>query len=201
MKISVSNSLLETNNLSKEEFLMLILLAQDEKIVSKTIGSLKKKGLITLNRNSEMPQIDSLLLYKTKKLIQELLENIEETENPEKELEVLCKELKALFPKGKKPGTNIYWSEGVQLIKRRLKIFYKKYGHFSDNQVIDAAKLYVSSFRGDHRFMKTLKYFIFKEDVGEGGQVEPSSSLLDYIENYDEQTEIDNSSDWTSTLT
>ena len=45
--------------------------------------------------------------------------------------------------------------------------------------------------------MKLLKYFIFKEKKGEGGDVESSSDLLNFIEN-NEGEELSN--DWSTEL-
>ena len=46
--------------------------------------------------------------------------------------------------------------------------------------------------------MKLLKYFIFKEKVGVGRDVEGESELINYIENADQTDNLKN--DWTSTL-
>ena len=90
-----------------------------------------------------------------------------------------------------------YWTDGISLIIKRLKIFFKKYGIYSNEIIIDATKRYVDSFNGDYRFMKLLKYFIFKEKKGEGGDVESSSDLLNFIEN-NEGEELSN--DWSTEL-
>ena len=96
----------------------------------------------------------------------------------------LATQLKGVFPKGKKEGTNYYWAEGVALIIRRLKLFFKKYGNeFTDEQIIQASKKYVEGFNGNYQYMRLLKYFIFKEKIGAGGEVEGDSELISYIEN------------------
>ena len=99
------------------------------------------------------------------------------------------KMLKEIFPKGKKDGTNLYWSDGVALIEKRLKVLFKKYEtRYPDEEILDAAKRYVESFNGDYRFMKVLKYFLFKDEKGAAGKVEESSELINYIENKGEET-------------
>ena len=108
-----------------------------------------------------------------------------------KKLMGLATELKNIFPKGRKEGTNFYWADGVALIVKRLKIFIKKYGDiYTEEQIIKAAKKYVESFNGDYRYMKLLKYFIFKEEIESS-----TSDLLTYIENAEEESDLKNNWD------
>ena len=110
----------------------------------------------------------------------------------------LATKLKELYPKGKKEGTNQFWADGVSIIVKRLKIFYKKYGFYDNDIIIKATENYIKSFNGDYRFMKTLKYFLWSEKVNKAGEVEPTSDLLTYIENADEVDELNN--DWLNDL-
>ena len=110
----------------------------------------------------------------------------------------LATKLKELYPKGKKEGTNQFWADGVSIIVKRLKIFYKKYGFYDNDIIIKATENYIKSFNGDSRFMKTLKYFLWSEKVNKAGEVEPTSDLLTYIENADEVDELSN--DWLNDL-
>lgn len=109
----------------------------------------------------------------------------------------LAQELREVFPKGKKDGTNNYWSDGATIIVRRLKLFFKKYGDFTNDQILTAARKYVESFNGNYQFMRTLKYFIFKDARGLEGNIENTSELLTYIENEGQEEVLRN--DWTST--
>ena len=110
----------------------------------------------------------------------------------------LATKLKELYPRGKKEGTNQFWADGVSIIVKRLKIFYKKYGFYDNDIIIKATENYIKSFNGDYRFMKTLKYFLWSEKVNKAGEVEPTSDLLTYIENADEVDELSN--DWLNDL-
>lgn len=110
----------------------------------------------------------------------------------------LATKLKELYPKGKKEGTNQFWADGVSIIVKRLKIFYKKYGFYDNDTIIKATEDYIKSFNGDYRFMKTLKYFLWSEKVNKAGEVEPTSDLLTYIENAGEIDEL--SDDWLNEL-
>ena len=106
--------------------------------------------------------------------------------------------MKELYPKGKKEGTNQFWADGVSIIVKRLKIFYKKYGFYDNDIIIKATENYIKSFNGDYRFMKTLKYFLWSEKVNKAGEVEPTSDLLTYIENAGEIDELND--DWLNEL-
>ena len=110
----------------------------------------------------------------------------------------LATKVKELYPKGKKEGTNQFWADGVSIIVKRLKIFYKKYGFYDNDIIIKATENYINSFNGDYRFMKTLKYFLWSEKVNKAGEVEPTSDLLTYIENAGEIDEL--SDDWLNEL-
>lgn len=121
-----------------------------------------------------------------------------EIEVEKERLSNLAKQLKEIFPKGKKDGTNTYWSEGIALIIRRLKLFFKKYGNtYTDEQILNATKSYVQSFNGNYQFMRVLKYFIFKEGKGADGMIEGTSDLVNAIENAGQET-INN--DWSTTI-
>lgn len=114
----------------------------------------------------------------------------------EDRLDKLAQQLKDIFPKGKKDGTNLYWAEGKMFIKKRLKNFFEKYGsNYTDEQILNAAKSYIASFNGIYKTMRVLKYFIYKEEKGVDGKINSTSDLLNTIENVDQQN-IDN--DWTT---
>ena len=101
----------------------------------------------------------------------------------DEELEALATELKAIYPKGKKDG-KWYWADGVQLIVKRLRLFFRKFGEFRAEEIIDATRRYVQDYQG-RPDMRLLKYFLFKSEAVDG-MIEPSSDLLNYIENKDE---------------
>ena len=67
---------------------------------------------------------------------------------------------------------------------------YQKYEIYTEEQIIKAAKKYVESFNGDYRYMKLLKYFIFKEEIESS-----TSDLLTYIENAEEESDLKNNWD------
>lgn len=113
-------------------------------------------------------------------------------------LENLAKQLMAVFPEGKKTGTTMYWRGNVKEIKLKLKKFFKRYSdQYTDEQIIQATKVYVGSFNGNYSYMRVLKYFIWKDERkidSEGkGFTEEVSDLATIIEN---AGQVDNNDNW-----
>ena len=161
--------------------------------------ALIQKGLITAERNDLFQQVGWRLTNKGTEVLDSVIIDSDKEQEPQDRLIQLATKLKEIFPKGKKDGTNYYWADGVALIVRRLKLFFKKYGNkFTDEQIIQAAEKYVQGFNGNYQYMRLLKYFIFKEKVGANGEVEGDSELISYIENAGQEEDLKN--DWTSSL-
>ncbi len=130
-----------------------------------------------------------------------LLDSDKSSQSPER-LENLALKLMEQFPKEKKTGTCHYFRGNKKDNILRLKKFFKLYGKYTDQQIIDAAKRYVSSFNGNYSYMRVLKYFIWKDEVktdAEGNRyVDEVSDLANWIENAGQEDSMN--SDWTSTL-
>ena len=161
--------------------------------------ALIQKGLITAERNDLFQQVGWRLTNKGTEVLDSVIMDSDKEQEPQDRLIQLATKLKEIFPKGKKDGTNYYWADGVALIVRRLKLFFKKYGNkFTDEQIIQAAEKYVRGFNGNYQYMRLLKYFIFKEKVGANGEVEGDSELINYIENAGQEENLRD--DWATTL-
>lgn len=183
MKIVIDKGIIEKHGLTVEEFIVLMAVINNvnltdarAKLMSKgyAIGTLDFDDGIALNRSHP-----GVVIYNDI-----IMESAEQTEISEDRLIHLAEEMKKIYPKGKKDNT-WYWADGAQVIARRLKIFFHKYDRLrklTDEDIIDATKRYVDEMLGKPD-MRLLKYFIFKEAVGKGGDVEPTSDLLSYIEN------------------
>lgn len=130
-----------------------------------------------------------------------LLDSDKNSQSPER-LEKLATELMEIFPKAKKVGTCHYFRGNKKDTILRLKKFFKMYGKYSDQQILDAAKRYVESFNGNYAYMRVLKYFIWKDEVksdSDGNRyVDEVSDLANWIENASSDDSLSN--DWTSTL-
>ena len=177
--IHINDALLEKYSLTLEEALFLILC--DLPITQDMIESLQERGI--LHRESLTPEGESLVadLLNDTKLAERLME---------------------VFPKGKKEGTPYYWKGNKKEIKDKLKKFFVYFGNsYTDDQIVQAARMYVTSFNGDYRFMRLLKYFIWKNDIkrdSESTSVEQISELASYIENSGQESSLGNN--WTDQL-
>lgn len=113
----------------------------------------------------------------------------------EDEIMPIAEKLMQIFPQGKKPGTPYYWKCNKREVMLKLKSFFKLYGRaYTEEEILNAARRYVDSFNGDYRFMRLLKYFIWKKDVAEG----EVSELATFIDN--EGQEDDTGDSWINEL-
>jgi hypothetical protein len=182
--ITIDRTIIEKHHLTLDEFLYLLCYSNHIDI-TKGRESLRKKNLLCTNLLGEV-EIDRTLWSAYEDIIVEADKAIATDED---ELSSLAKELKDLFPKGRKDGTSLYWAESVPLIVRRLKSFFKRYGKKESDVILEATKRYVNfySMKGT-AYMRVLKYFIFKEDVDPiSHEVVYTSDLLNEIENPDNE--------------
>lgn len=194
MKIVISPKGCKNNNIEVPDIILLLryVVPSNEE---QSLNTLIKRGFITA-------YTDSQAKWRVTSKGMELLESVFiESDKEDKSMEELldiAEELKSVFPQGKKEGTSNYWAESKLLIVKRLKIFFKKYGsEYTKEQIIEAAKKYVEGFNGNYQYMRTLKYFIFR-DRNNLGEVEPSSDLLTYIENAGQEQNL--KEDWMSNI-
>lgn len=188
----------QQNGITIDEALLMLVI-HNKADLERAEKALIQKGLITAERNDLFQQVGWRLTNKGTEVLDSVIMDSNKEQEPQDRLIQLATRLKEIFPKGKKDGTNYYWAEGVALIVRRLKLFFKKYGNeFTDEQIIQAAEKYVQGFNGNYQYMRLLKYFIFKEKVGANGEVEGDSELISYIENAGQEENLRN--DWTSSL-
>lgn len=115
----------------------------------------------------------------------------------------LVDSLMQIFPAGKKEGTSLYWKGNRKDNRERLQKFFKLYGNkYSDEQILQAARKYVESFNGQYAYMRTLKYFIWKDEKKEGNDgrkyIEEVSDLASYIENAGQEDTLNR--DWNTEL-
>jgi hypothetical protein len=123
--------------------------------------------------------------------------NVERTDE---ELIELAKKMRELYPQGRmldrRTGqpTAYYFRCNTTEVVKKLKTFFMRYGNYSDEDILDAEKRYVASYRGNYqqKGFRLIKYFIFKDDVKQGpdgNYIEPLSPLLDFLENKESEEE------------
>ena len=196
--ICLNKKAAQQNGMTIDEALLMLVI-HNKANLERAEEALIQKGLITAERNDLFQQIGWRLTNKGTEMLDSVIMDSDKEQEPQDRLIQLATRLKEIFPKGKKDGTNYYWTEGVALIVRRLKLFFRKYGNkFTDEQIIQAAEKYVQGFNGNYQYMRLLKYFIFKEKVGANGEVEGDSELISYIENAGQEENLRD--DWATTL-
>ena len=196
--ICLNKKAAQQNGMTMDEALLMLVIYNKANL-ERAEKALIQKGLITAERNDLFQQVGWRLTNKGTEVLDSVIMDSDKEQEPQDRLIQLATRLKEIFPKGKKNGTNYYWADGVALIVRRLKLFFRKYGNkFTDEQIIQAAEKYVQGFNGNYQYMRLLKYFIFKEKVGANGEVEGDSELINYIENAGQEENLRD--DWTSSL-
>lgn len=182
-KVSINKDVLEKNNLSMDEFLVL-LLTYNKANIQEVKQSLVEKGLADFSVFDDELVISST----TKDLITSIsIDSDVKVLSKDKEFRELADKLKELFPKGKKAGTTYMWRDSTAVIARKLKTLVVKYEYeFTEEQAIKATKAYVESFNGDYTYMQLLKYFILKT-LPDG---EIKSDFMSYIENEGQEDEL-----------
>lgn len=196
MKIVISKEGCTKNGVSLGEVLMLLAYCNNENL-HHAHELLTNKGYIAEKYDNFHP-VGWRLTRAGIEVLDSVVIDSERYERSDVDLLNLAGKLKEIFPPGKKEGTSNYWAEGKLLIVKRLKAFFKKYGNdYTDDQIIQAAKKYVEGFNGNYQFMRTLKYFIFK-DQEVAGERDYSSDLLNYIENAGQEDTLGN--DWNTEL-
>lgn len=125
------------------------------------------------------------------------------TSSEDERLTNLAKQMRECYPKGKLPGTAFYYRCNVKEIVFKLKKFFEVYGEYSDEQIIDATKKFVASYKGDYSRLPLLKYFISKNKkvMDEDGEnhINEVSELASTLENMDDEEdipEVENAEDW-----
>lgn len=119
------------------------------------------------------------------KITQVLLNSDTSVPTPER-CESLAIQMRALYPRGNS-DSGYPWRGNLKDLTRRLQKFFKLYGNWTDEAIIDATQRYISHYNGNYTYMRILKYFILKTENGE-----ENSDLATWLEN---DTEVNNA-DW-----
>ena len=98
-----------------------------------------------------------------------------------KRCDALAPKLMEIYPAGKKPGTSNQWRGYSKIVSEKLQKILLSGSSFSDDEAIEATKSYVSGFNGMYTNMRTLPYFLGKNEVI-GGEVKKSCDFMSYVE-------------------
>lgn len=200
MKLVLDKDKCEELGISIEEALSLSSYYNNTPISETTLHMLGMKGYLIYDGFENGFPTNASITQEGIDILESLFLNSEITESVKVEdteidrFMILADKLRELYPKGKKPGTNLQWRDSTVMICKRLKALIKKYEvEFTDEDAVEATKRYIDSFNGNYQFMQTLKYFLWKDDNIKG----ETSQFLSYLQNTDEDTY---SQDWNTTL-
>lgn len=196
MRLTIDQFILDKHDLTVEEFMVLYLSANSVNIKT-CMDSLVAKGLADKNLFSNGSIVVS---DKVKELVSTIaIDSDKNVIDKDAEFIELANELRELYPAGRKEGTTYMWRGTTAEIAKKLKTLVVKYKYsFTREQVIRATKEYVSSFNGNYKKMRLLKYFILKSEKDADDNVNVISELMTLIEN---EGQIDaQRDDWMSTM-
>ena len=200
MKITIDEDACKKVKLSLPEVLMITLVKTGVNI--ETLLKQMKEKQILIEEHTILGT-NLLVTQRWSDLSDKALLSADKSVPDNKRLENLAKSLMEVFPAGKKEGTSQYWKGNLRDNTLRLAKFFKLYGDkYTDEQMIEAAKNYVSSHNGKYQYMRVLKYFIWKDarkvnSEGEG-YIEEVSDLAAFIENAKDEKNL--KEDWMSTM-
>lgn len=196
MRLTIDQTVLDKHDLTISEFMVLYLNVNSVDIKS-CMDSLVAKGLADKNLFSEGSIVVS---DKVKELVSTIaIDSDKSVIDKDAEFIELANELRELYPAGRKEGTTYMWRGTTSEIAKKLKTLVVKYKYsFTREQVIKATKEYISSFNGNYKKMRLLKYFILKSERDADDNVNVISELMTLIEN-EGQTEV-RRDDWMSTM-
>ena len=200
MKITIDEDACKKVKLSLPEVLMITLVKTGVNIET-LLKQMKEKQILV--EEHTLLGTNLLVTQRWSDLSDKALLSADKSVPDNKRLENLARVLMEVFPAGKKEGTSQYWKGNLRDNTLRLAKFFKLYGDkYTDEQMIEAAKNYVSSHNGKYQYMRVLKYFIWKDarkvnSEGEG-YIEEVSDLAAFIENAKDEKNLRD--DWMSTM-
>ena len=200
MKITIDENACKKVKLSLPEVLMITLVKTGVNIET-LLKQMKEKQILV--EEHTLLGTNLLVTQRWSDLSDKALLSADKSVPDNKRLENLAKSLMEVFPAGKKEGTSQYWKGNLRDNTLRLAKFFKLYGDkYTDEQMIEAAKNYVSSHNGKYQYMRVLKYFIWKDtrkvnSEGEG-YIEEVSDLAAFIENAKDEKDLKD--DWVSNM-
>lgn len=160
MKITINTDVLQRNNLSLGDFLVLLMGYYDVDY-KQCCNKLVREGIAEHNLYNP-PSI--VLSDNSKDMVAKIvIDSDDQVINSKIDFTRLATTLQELYPQGLKPGTTYDWRGKTSVIEQKLKTLVALYGFtFTEQEAIDATKEYLSFFKDDKSHMCLLKYFILK---------------------------------------
>lgn len=207
MKIILDTDICKNEGTDPDVALYLLSLLSGCKITLDTFEKARQQRLLKFEQmyDSRYPFPEYVLLNDTGVHVAEGLMAKSKSSNEDR-FKALAAKMMEVFPAGSKigqNGTKHPWRGNVTTIAERLQKFVAKYGDYTDEEFVDAAKRYVADYIGKST-MRILLYFIFK-NVKDGEQVVGDrvvgetmriSPLADYLATKENEENIVVNHDW-----
>lgn len=192
MKITIDDKICLKHKLSIEEVLIALAVKYGKNLKETYENLLNREVLVKDDENIYLTQ-------HWNDVLDEIILDSNGAIDDEERLKNLANRMKEVYPKGKMPGTPYYYQCNTREIMLKLKKFFKIYGNYADDDIVEATKRFVSSFNGNYKFLPLIKYFIFKDKLvmDEDGMqhVSPESPLATFLENKDNNENLASASD------
>lgn len=187
MKYVIDEAVAEKMGLTLPQVLALMLIKTGADVKWTLSELMDKEAIVAIGT----PPVRYMATQRYSDLCDNILLTSDKYVPTEDELLPIAEKLMEIFPQGKKPGTPYYWKCNKREVMLKLKSFFKLYGKtYTEEQILNAARDYVESHHGDYRFMRLLKYFIWKKENGE-----EVSELATFIDNAG-QEDVDSEENW-----
>lgn len=195
MKITIDDKICLKHGLTPNEVMLALAIRTGE--MEEDISNMVARGIL-------VDKGEYLVTQRWSDVLDEILcDSQSSIEKSDEELLNLAQRMRECFPQGKMPGTPYYYRCNNSEVIKKLKKFFIQYGNYPDDDIVDACKRFVASFRGNYKYLPLVKYFIskLKDQEDEDGTIHKVeySPLADYLENKEET--VTDTSDWnTQTL-
>lgn len=167
MNISIDNKILEKTTtvdgqkLDINEFLVCMVVMMNGNPTN-VVNTLLNRGVLLKDSNEKLH-----VFRKYSELVDKILLESDKAVPSVGSIEELVVKLQELFPKEKKPDSNgvpkYAYRGNKRDVTERLQKFFKLYGQYSYDDVLECTRRYVESFKYDKTYMKILPYFIMKD--------------------------------------
>lgn len=203
MQLVINTEICKKSGKDADVILYLFSLLSGCRITPLTFEKARQQGFLKFEQmyDRRFPFPDYVSLSDTGKYVAESIlaqsatKSSEDTETDR--FIVLANKMRECFPEGYKKGSDSHtkqpWRGNPQTIADRLRKFVTKYGDYSDDEFVEAARHYVKD-NINSPYMRILLYFIYKNVDGERrvidgrlvGDRDKISPLADYLNNREE---------------
>lgn len=179
-EIIINSEALKLLDISEEQYLLLLYYSIKSKEVKQDLTELWEKNFLVKEvEDFSFNTLQSLDVYRALGVSKHL--NTMYFNDSIEKAKLLAQYLIDIYPV---TNTKISKYNNYIDIAKYIITFKKLYGNYSDNQIKQATKNYISNFNTDFTYLQTLKNFILK--ANQFGDIE--SELASYLENMKDES-------------